>query len=404
VPQSVAAPGIASSLRPVGALAALCAAAFCYVTGESLPIGLLPVLSASLHSSLSATGLLVTIYAMVVVVGSVPLTRLTQRLPRRTLLSSLTGTFAVSTLAGAAAPSYGWLVTMRAITALSQAVFWSAAPAAAAGLFPPARRGQAVAGVLGGGSLAVVLGVPAGTWLGQQAGWRLPFTVLAGLGLAAATATALLIPSTGPGESHAATGPHPDARRYRLLVIATVLAVGGTLAAYTFVSPFLVQVSGLTTGDVAPVLLLGGVASLAAVVCTGLVVNRNLQLATIGPPALLAMSLLGFAAFGTISLVATVLQMVESFAMSGLAISMQTRILIVAPRSTDIASAWFATSYNGGIALGPLIGGLALSGLGLRGTPLVGGILAVAAVSVVLYESLAPGNRPPECARHSAVT
>ena len=171
-------PAVAESVwarRPpaaVGALAVLGASAFCFVTGETLPVGLLPVISASLHTSLSATGLLVTVYAVVVVLVSAPLTHLTRHVPRRYLLSGLLGVFVVGTLAAAAAPSYWWLMAARVVTALSQAVFWSIAPVAAAGLFPPEKRGRALAGVLAGAPLAVLFGVPAGTWMGQQAGWR----------------------------------------------------------------------------------------------------------------------------------------------------------------------------------------------------------------------------------------
>jgi MFS transporter, DHA1 family, inner membrane transport protein len=114
----------------VPALAALGVAAFCFITGESLPIGLLPEMSRSLHSSLSQTGLLVTAYAVVVVLASAPLTHLTRDVPRRLLLSVLLGTLAVGTLAASAAPSYALLLAARLVTALAQAVFWSVAAVA----------------------------------------------------------------------------------------------------------------------------------------------------------------------------------------------------------------------------------------------------------------------------------
>ena len=208
-------------LVAVGALAVLGGSAFCFVSGETLPVGLLPVISSSLHSSLSATGLLVTVYALVVVVVSAPLTHLTRHIPRRYLLSGLLGVYVVATLAAAAAPGYWWLMAARVVTALSQAVFWSIAPVTAAGLFPPEKRGRAVAGVLVGGPLGILVGLPAGTWIGQQAGWRVPFVVLSGLGLAGVAAVALLVPTTKPSESQAAAGTGPNARRYWMLVATT---------------------------------------------------------------------------------------------------------------------------------------------------------------------------------------
>ena len=125
-------------LQAAGALIALGAGAACFVTGESLPVGLLPQLSASLHASLSATGLLVTLYAAVVFIVSAPLTHLTRDLPRRVLLSGVLAIFVIGTLASAGASGYGWLLGARIVTAVAQAVFWSVAPVTAAGL--PARR------------------------------------------------------------------------------------------------------------------------------------------------------------------------------------------------------------------------------------------------------------------------
>jgi MFS transporter, DHA1 family, inner membrane transport protein len=378
---------LASARRRIAgtaALAVLGASAFCYATGENLPVGLLPLISASLHSSLSAAGLLVTVYALVVVGASVPLTYLTRHISRRYLLSGLLGVFAVGTLGSATAPSYGWLLASRVVTGLSQALFWAIAPVAAAALFPPHQRGRAIAGVLAGGPLALVLGLPAGTWAGQQAGWRVPFLILSGLGLAGAAAVVWLVPVTKPGQGHASVGTRPDPRCYWMLVAATVLAVAGTFTAYTYVSAFLTTVSRLPAHQVPPVLLLNGLASAAGVGGTGMLISRHPRAAALGPLGLLAVSMLGLSYFGTVAPAAVAMQALETFSVTSVAISMQTLVLIVAPRSTDIASAWYSSSYNAGIAIGPVIGGLVLSSLGLRGTPLVGGLMATAALMVVL--------------------
>jgi MFS transporter, DHA1 family, inner membrane transport protein len=343
-------------------------------------------MSASLHSSLSATGLLVTVYALVVVVASAPLTHLTSHVPRRFLLSGLLAIFVIGTLGAAAAPGFGWLLAARVVTALSQAVFWSIVAVAAAGLFPPGKRSRAVGAVLAGGPLAIILGVPAGTWIGQHAGWRVSFIGISGLGLATAAGAVLLVPLSRPSDSHAAKGTRPDARRYGLLVATTALAVAGTFTAYTYVSAFLTRVSGLPAGDVPPVLLLAGLASLAGLTCTCLLLSRHPRVAAAAPVGILAASMLGLYVFGTAAPAAAALQAVESFGVAGVAVSMQARVLVVAPRSTDIASAGFSSAYNVGIAAGPVIGGFVLSGPGLRGTPLAGGLLASVALTVVLCE------------------
>ena len=161
-----------STAKASGALLGLAMGTFVYVTTETLPIGLLLLMSADLGVTPSAAGLLVTWYGLVVVVASLPLTQLTRRVPRRPLLSGLLGVFVLATWASAAASGYWVLLGARVVTALSQALFWAVVVPTAAGLFPPRLRGRVVAVVLGGGSLAAVLGLPLGTWLGQQAGWR----------------------------------------------------------------------------------------------------------------------------------------------------------------------------------------------------------------------------------------
>jgi predicted MFS family arabinose efflux permease len=158
--------------RATAALAALTAGTFLYVTTETLPIGLLAPIGADLGVSAAAVGLLVTVYALVVVVASIPLTTLTRGVPRRALLCTLLALYVLSALASAAAGSYAGLMAARVVTALSQAAFWSVVVPVAAGLFPAEVRGRALAVVFGGASLAAVIGVPVGTWVGQHFGWR----------------------------------------------------------------------------------------------------------------------------------------------------------------------------------------------------------------------------------------
>ena len=375
--------------RTLAALATLGGAAFCFVTGENLPVGLLPELSSGLHVSISEVGLLVTMYAVVVVAVSAPLTHLTGRVGRRPLLCGLLGVFALATLAASAAPSYGWLAAARVATALAQSVFWSILAVVAAGLVPRQLRGRAIAGVFAGSSLALILGVPAGTWLGQQAGWRLPFLVLSGVGALGLASVALLLPPSASAEGRARPGPHPDARRYRLTVVTTILAVTASFASYTYVTAFLTRVTRLPLGAVAPILLLTGVADALGILATGLLTDRYPRAVRVGPVALLAAALLGISLLATVGVAVVALQVCAGLGLSGVAIVMQSHVLEVAPRRTDIASAWYSASFNVGIAVGPLVGGLVLSTLGLRFTPLVGGGIALLALGVILAEARA---------------
>jgi DHA1 family inner membrane transport protein len=297
----------------------------------------------------------------------------------------------LGTLAASAAPSYGWLIAARVVIALAQALFWSIVAVVAVGLFPPRFRGRAVAGTFAGSSIALILGVPLGTLVGQLAGWRLAFVGLSGLGLLDLAALALLLPSMRSGEGHAAVGTHPDARRYRLTVLTTILCVGGSFTAYTYVTAFLTRVSGLPLRAVAPILLLTGIADAAGLAITGFLLDRRPTLARVGPVVVLATALLGLFAFGTSAVATIVLEVCAGIGLSGVAIALQSHVLVVAPRRTDIASAWYSASFNVGIAGGPLVGGLVLSTLGLRFTPLVGSVLALLGLAAAIVESRTRG-------------
>jgi predicted MFS family arabinose efflux permease len=214
------------------------------------------------------------------------------------------------------------------------------------------------------------------------------FVAVSGVGLATAAAVAVLIPARRPSENHAAAGTDPDALGYGLLVAATLLAVAGTYTSYTYISAFLTKVSGLPAGDIPLVLLLGGLASLAGVGCSGLLMSRHPRAALVGPAGILAAAMFGLYVLGTVGPATAVLQAVESFGVAGFGVSIQARVFVVSPRGTDIASAVFSSAYNVGIAAGPVIGGFMLSGPGLRTTPLAGGLLASMALAVVLSESL----------------
>jgi hypothetical protein len=254
------------STRAVAALAALSVGTFLYVANENLPIGLLLHMSVDLEVSPSAVGLLVTGYGTVVVVASIPLTLLTRRAPRRFLLSILLLGFVVTTVVSAFAASYWLVFAARMAGGLTHALFWAVVVPTAAGLFRPEVRGRVVAVVFAGSSIAVLLGVPAGTWLGEVAGWRSAFLTLAVLGLLALLAVATLLPTTPPDHGHAARGATPDAHRYGLLIVVTVLATTGTFAAYTYIAPFLTDISGFSRAATGPLLLVRGLASVLGIV------------------------------------------------------------------------------------------------------------------------------------------
>ncbi|HYN94889.1 MAG TPA: MFS transporter [Pilimelia sp.] len=388
--------------KAVGALLALSISAFAYVTTEILPIGLLSLIADDLRSSPSAVGLLVTGYGLVVVLASVPLTRLTRRLSRRSLLTVLLGIFVVATCVSAVAPTYWLLLVARMLTALSQALFWSVIAPAAAGLFSPAVRGRAIAVLFAGSSLAGVLGVPAGTWLGQQAGWRAAFLGLAGLGLVCLVAIAALLPTVAPGHSHADRGSTPDAGRYWSLVVMTALAVTGAFTAFTYVTPFLTDISGFPPSALGPLLLLRGLTGVLGVVAAGILMDRWPWPTMVGLVAVQVLALGGQFVFGASRVPAAATVAVAGLTLSALATALGARVLQVAPGSSDMAAAGTSTAFNVGITAGALIGSLLLPSAGVRSTALVGALLTVAALVVVLLEptfTSARRRRPPAAER-----
>jgi DHA1 family inner membrane transport protein len=379
------------------ALFALSAAAFAYVTTESLPVGLLQPISHALHSSLVATGRLVTVYAAINVVLSAPLAHLAKGLPRKATMCALMAALVLTSFAAAAAPGYGWLMAVRVVTALGQALFWSLVIPTAASLFPAEMTGRALGWILGGGSMAVVLGVPAGTWLGQLAGWRAAFIGVGVLGAVLSVPIALLLPNYHPADTHAGTGAAPDRRRYRLALTTTALAVCGFFCMYTYVSPFLTKVAGLALRDVAPVLLVTGSATVAGVFAGAFLSRRRPDIAALVPVAVLAPTLIGLYLAGRVLPAAIGFTALVCFLLGAYDVSNQNHIFEVAPASTDISSAWTSASFNAGIAGGSLVGGLVLNGYGPRATALVGGLVAVAALFVAVAATLSgrAGGRVP---------
>ena len=384
--------GRRSTATAVAALLALAVAAFTYVTAETLPIGLLLLMTADLDVAPSAVGLLVTYYGLVVVVASLPLTHVTRRMPRRQLLASLLAVSVLATWVSAAASSYWVLLAARVVTALSQALFWSIVVPTAAGLFPPRVRGRVIAVVFAGSSLAAVLGLPVGTWLGQQAGWRTAFLALSAFGLAAMVTIATCLPTAMPGGGHAARGTTPDARCYLTLMAMTILATTGTFAAFTYVAPFLTEVSQFPAAATGPLLLVRGVAGIVGVAIGGALVDRSPWVAMLIPVTAQATALLGLYALGATPVAAAGLVALSGLSFAALTTALASRVLQVAPGSADLAAAGASTAVNVGITAGALIGSILLPGLGVRSTALVGGLLSLAALGVALCEPLVAAN------------
>jgi predicted MFS family arabinose efflux permease len=368
--------------RSVAALLALAVAAFCYVTVETVPVGLLSEIAADLEVSPSRVGLLVTGYSVTVAVLTLPLVKLTANVPRRPLLLALMAVLVAATALSAAAPTYELLFAARVATALSQAVFWGIVAPAAAGMFPAHVRGRVMAVVFTGGSIGPMLGVPAGTWLGQAANWQTAFLALAGLGTLALLTLLLALPASPVQNEHAGRGTTPDARQFTLVLVTSTLAVAGFFAAFTYTSTFVTVVAGMSAALLGPLLLARGLADFAGIAAGGALSDRNQRLAVILPVGLLTIAMLAMFGFGTNPWAAAGTIMLTGLAMGALIPALQNRVMEFAPGSTDTASAGNSIAFNIGIALGSSVGGLALTHSGPRATALTGAALALAALAI----------------------
>ncbi|MBL1104249.1 MFS transporter [Streptomyces sp. 5-8] len=359
-------------------------AAFTFNTVENLPVGLLEPVSEGLRISLSAVGLLVTCYGVTVAVASVPLAHALRAVPRRHVLAWLLAALVVSSVVAASAGSYLLLLAARLAAALAQAVFWAVMGPVAVGLFGPEVRGRVVGALSVAGSLALVVGVPAGTWLGRQSGWRLPLALPAALGLVSLVTIAALLPTSRPEEEPAAYGTAPDVRRFGTVLAAGFLSATGAFAGYTYVVTFLGDVSGFAPATVDVLLAVFGAACLAGVSVTAMALDRFPQAALTAAVATQGVGMLGLYAAGTRPVAAVAFLVLMGGALGPVFMTAQNAMLQCAPGRTDLALAANSGGYNAGIAAGAALGALLLPHVGPRGVFLAGGLLTAGACAVLL--------------------
>lgn len=387
--------------RSVAALLALSVTAFCFVTTETVPVGLLSEISGDLRIAPAQVGLLVTGYAVTVVVVTLPLVRLLTKVPRRPLILGLMVLMVVSTALAAAAQGFGTLLAARVVTALSQAVFWGVVAPVAAGMFPSHVRGRVMAVVFTGGSIGPMIGVPAGTWLAQATHWRWVFVALSALGLLAFVTLAVALRIGTAQEDHAERGTTPDVRRYVLVLATNTLAVAGFFAVFTYTSEFIAVVAVMPAALLGPLLLARGVADFGGIAAGGIASDRNQLLATVVPAGLLVVTLVGMYGLGASPIAAGAGIVLTGLAMGALTPAVQNRVMEFAPGRTDLASAGSSVAYNVGIALGSSLGGLSLAQFGARSIALTGAALAAAALLAAIATG-ATVRRPAMAATETA--
>ncbi|MFH8895426.1 MFS transporter [Streptomyces coeruleorubidus] len=379
---------------------ALALGTFLMGTTEFVVAGLLPEIAGDVQVSVARAGLLITVFAVGMIVGAPLMAMLTLRLPARLTLILALGIFAAGHVVVALGSGFALILGARFLTALATGAFWAVANVVAARTAGPAASSRALGVVGAGAMLANVVGVPLGAFAGQVMGWRGPFWALAVLGAAAMVLIARQIPRDTGGEKAISVRSELAALRSGrlwLALAACVTTAGGVLSTYTYISPLLTDRAGLAAGLVPLVLVGFGVGALAGFLVGGGLGDRRPYLTTIVAPAvttvlLLAICLLSGYAGPTMVLVA--LLGLFGLGANPVLISLGVRF---AGRAPTLGSALTVSAFNLGTAVGSWIAGLALdSPLGATGPAAVG--TAIAALTLIPTIAIALTQRR----RHSA--
>ncbi|BDT60019.1 MFS transporter [Massilia varians] len=369
------------------ALWALTLSAFAIGTTEFVIVGLIPTIAASLNVSVPSAGLLVSLYALGVAVGAPVLTALTGRVPRKRLLLGLMLLFTVGNLVAWMAPGYGALMAARVLTGLAHGVFFSIGSTIATSLVAKDKAASAIALMFTGLTVALVTGVPLGTFIGQHFGWQASFLAVSLLGIVAMAGSWILVPSTIAGSKPSSLAAQLAVlKKPRLLLVyaITTLGYGGSFIAFTYLAPILQEVSGFAASSVSLVMLVYGVSVAAGNIWGGKLADRKGPLPALQIVfALLALVLLvlGFTAPHKWLVLATVLVWgaVAFGNVPGLQVYVVQRAERDAPHAVDVASGLNIAAFNVGIAFGAWGGGLIVARFGLLATPLTGALIVAGA-------------------------
>ncbi|MGG4042350.1 MFS transporter [Bacillus smithii] len=373
--------------RSTLALLALAVSAFAIGTTEFISVGLLPLISKSLNVSVSVAGLTVSLYALGVTFGAPILTAVTSQMPRKSLLLWIMFVFIIGNSLAASATNIGVLLVARVISAFSHGVFMSIASTIAASLVSENRRASAISIMFTGLTVATVTGVPFGTFIGQQFGWRLAFMFIVVVGVIAFIANSILVPSDlrkGARTTFRDQLKLVTNGRLLLLFVITALGYGGTFVVFTYLSPLLQDIAGFQEQTVAVILLVYGVAIAIGNVIGGKLSNNN-------PIGAL------FYMFIVQSIVLFILTFTAPFKIAGLLTilfigllafmnvpGLQVYVVMLAerfvPSAVDVASAINIAAFNAGIAIGSYLGGIVTDSLGLIHTPWIGALMVLGAV------------------------
>ncbi|MEU7579160.1 MFS transporter [Streptomyces sp. NPDC041068] len=368
-------------------------------TTEFVMMGLLPNVADDLHISIPTAGHLVSAYALGVVVGAPLLAAVTARLPRRRVLIGLMLLFVAGNALSAAAPDYHLLMAARFLSGLPHGAFFGVGAVVATGLVGPERKARSVSLMFLGLTVANIVGVPVGTAMGQQLGWRATFLAVSAIGIAAVAALALLVPADhGDGDT---VGLRRELRALRSVPVwlalgTTVAGFGALFSAYSYITPMLTDAAGYTESSVTLLLALFGVGATAGNLLGGRLADHSLRGTLFGGLAALALVLVLFpllmgAAWS--AALAVVLLGTAAFVTGS---PLQLMVMEKASAAPSLASSANQAAFNLANAGGAWIGGLALAaGFGVTSPAVAGAGLAVLGLAVAGVAYLVDLRRAP---------
>ena len=375
------------------ALLALTLSAFAIGTTEFVIVGLIPTIASDLAVSLPSAGLLVSLYALGVAVGAPLLTALTGKVPRKLLLLSLMVLFTAGNLLAWQAPGYESLILARIVTGLAHGVFFSIGSTIATGLVSKEKAASAIAIMFTGLTVALVTGVPLGTFIGQQFGWRETFLAVSLLGVIAFIGSLLFVPRDIQHSKPASIVQQLAVlKQPRLLLVYAMTAVGygGTFIAFTFLAPILQEISGFGEGAVSLVLLVYGVSVAVGNIWGGKLADRRGPISALKLIfTLLAVVLLALtftAANPWLALATVLLWGAVAFGnVPGLQVYVVRQAEHYTPNAVDVASGLNIAAFNLGIAGGAWLGGHIVASLGLIHTAWIGSLVVLGALALTFW-------------------
>lgn len=394
------------------ALFALTLSAFAIGTTEFVIVGLIPTMASDLGVSLPSAGLLVSLYALGVAVGAPVLTALTGKWNRKHVLLAVMALFVLGNLLAWQAPGYNTLVLARILTGLAHGVFFSIGSTIATGLVDKDKAASAIAIMFTGLTVALVTGVPLGTYIGQTFGWQATFLIVAVLGLIAWIGSALLVPNNlkqPPAAKLSSQLKVLTQPRLLLVYAITALGYGGTFTAFTFLAPILEQQTGFSSSAIGLIMLVYGVSVAIGNIWGGKMADN------LGPIKALTVIFTGLAlvlfvfnltAFHPIAAVATILVW-GAFAFGNVP-GLQVYVVKLAeqytPDAVDVASGLNIAAFNVGIALGSWGGGMIVSQAGLMHTPWAGALIVILALILTRWSGRLDKRQQPELTQESVAT